>query len=357
MRAAAREDVRPSRTRILAGEGVRQLDHARIDFEPVKFQPVPVARLWGGHRLKSWFGVDTDEPIGEYWVLSGHPNGMSVAASGPFAGMTLAELVEQYPSVYLGHSPQPRFPLLIKFIEASQDLSVQVHPDDAYAQRVEGDFGKTEAWYILECPPDGRVIYGHQFRSQADYREAVEAGRVQEKLRWRPIQPGQVVFVPAGTLHALLAGTIVVEVQQTSDVTYRVYDWDRVDANGNPRPLHVDKAADVLNFDPDDPAAQTHPEAANPDASAAGVPAPWRRLVTCPYFTMDHVHLDTGTLPVESGRAGNPDILIAMGGSGRLSWPGGDMSIRRGDTVLLPATLTQYTVVNDDRLELLRVFY
>ncbi|MCL6516063.1 type I phosphomannose isomerase catalytic subunit [Alicyclobacillus sp.] len=321
-------------------------------FPPLKFRPVPVPRLWGGHRLKDWFAVTTDEPIGEYWVLSGHPHGMSVVSSGPHAGKTLAELAAEHPDAYLGASPQPRFPLLIKFIEAAQDLSVQVHPDDAYARRHEGDFGKTEAWYVLDCPPDGRVVYGHRFSSAAEYRRAIEERRIPQYLNHRAIAPGDVVFVPAGTLHALLAGTVVLEVQQTSDVTYRVYDWDRVDANGKPRDLHVDRAADVLRFSggegDDRILAENRLNPASP---------PWKRLVSCPYFTMDHARLEEPSMEVAPGRPGNPDILIGLGGRGRLGWSGGEMSVQRGDALLIPANVASYWLMNDDRLEVLRVHY
>ncbi|GMA56345.1 hypothetical protein GCM10025858_08480 [Alicyclobacillus sacchari] len=171
---------------------------------PVKFTPVAMPRIWGGHALKSMFGVQVDDPIGEYWVLSGHPNGMSVVADGPFAGRTLAELTKEYPTAYLGHSPQGRFPLLIKYLEAESDLSVQIHPDDEYAREHEGDFGKTEAWYVLDAKPDGTVNYGHTFPDRETYLRAVAEGKVRDYLTYQPIQQGDLVFVPARTLHALL---------------------------------------------------------------------------------------------------------------------------------------------------------
>lgn len=157
-------------------------------------------------------------------------------------------MLELYPEAYLGKSPQPRFPLLIKFLEATTDLSVQIHPDNAYAQTHEGDFGKTEAWFVLECDEARQVNYGHKFSNQEEYSQAVREGRVKEFLRYEPISAGSVVFVPSRTMHALLAGTIVVEIQQTSDVTFRVYDWDRLDGNGNSRELHVEKAAAVMQY-------------------------------------------------------------------------------------------------------------
>jgi mannose-6-phosphate isomerase len=263
----------------------------------------------------------------------------------------LNDLVQEHPEAYLGNSPQPRFPLLIKFIEAAQDLSVQVHPDDEYARKVESDFGKTEAWYVLDCSDNGRVIYGHRFQSRQDYLKAVEEKCIQPYLKYEPISHGRLVFVPSGTLHALLAGTMVLEIQQTSDVTYRVYDWDRVDEHGQSRELHVEKAADVLQYGP-----QPNPFPTAQEISAeSGMNG--SRLVSCPYFTIDKWNLAHGRHAFTHGRKGNPDIVIVTNGQGELHWPDGNMSLRRGDAVIVPATLSGYEVSCTDDLELIRVFY
>jgi mannose-6-phosphate isomerase len=216
---------------------------------------------------------------------------------------------------------------------------------------VESDFGKTEAWYVLDCPNDGRVIYGHRFKSRQAYLQAVEEKRVQPYLEYVPISPGRLVFVPSRTLHALLAGTVVLEIQQTSDVTYRVYDWDRVDEHGRGRELHVEKAADVLQYGPQPnpfPAAQEFPAAAGMHGF---------RLVACPYFTIDKWNLLPGRHTFAHGRGGNPDIVIVTDGQGTLHWPGGDMPLRRGDAVIIPATLNGYAVSCMGGMELIRVFY
>lgn len=319
--------------------------------EPVKFTPLAVPRIWGGHRLKSWFGTETDEPIGEYWLVSSHPHGTSVVKEGAFRGKTLNDLVREHPEAYLGSSPQPRFPLLIKLIEAAQDLSVQVHPDDEYGRRVESDFGKTEAWYVLDCPEDGKVIYGHRFSSREEYLQAVEKKQVKEYLDYAPIAPGRLVFVPSRTLHALLAGTTVLEIQQTSDVTYRVYDWDRVDKQGRGRELHIDKAADVLRYGPQPDPFPERAELTAEDGLRG------TRLVSCPYFTIDRWNLASGQHPFSLGRQDNPDILIVTKGQGTLHWPDGEMPLSRGDAVLIPATLSGYEVSCPGELELIRTFY
>lgn len=320
---------------------------------PLKFAPIAQERIWGGDKLKTWFSTPPlDGPVGEYWVLSGHPNGTSIAVNGEFEGKSLNELLELYPEAYLGKSPQPRFPLLIKFLEATTDLSVQIHPDDAYAQTHEGDFGKTEAWFVLECDEAGQVNYGHKFSNQEEYFQAVREGRVKEFLRYEPISAGSVVFVPSRTMHALLAGTIVVEIQQTSDVTYRVYDWDRVDVNGNSRELHVEKAADVMQYGGMQKSALCQTRVLEQTSTSVH-----EELVRCDYFTLERLQLWDKKKQLTRGTISNPDILIVVDGSVELCWEEGCMSLGRGDTVLIPATITNYHLVPNHDAALLRTFY
>jgi mannose-6-phosphate isomerase len=323
---------------------------------PVKFSPVAQERIWGGSKLKECFHVHCEPPIGEYWVLSGHPNGTSVVVNGELAGKTLTELIEEYPQAYLGHSPQKRFPLLIKFLEASDDLSVQIHPDDQYAQEKEGDYGKTEAWYILDCQEDTKINYGHSFTSRDEYLAAVKEKRVADFLCYQEIEKDQLVSVPSQTLHALLAGTILIEIQQTSDVTYRVYDWDRVDAEGNSRELHIDKAADVMTYDN--------------IQSSEGVDTKRRMLVetdtvqhehfvTCPYFVIEKVTVKEESYRIQPGREGNPDILIVAEGEGVLHSGDGfePLKLRQGDTILIPSSIQEYEVRALNKITLLRTYY
>lgn len=279
---------------------------------PVQFRPIPVERLWGGHTMKKHFSVEhLSHPIGEYWLLSAHPNALSVVENGPLAGKTLQELTEKYPEAYLGHSPQPRFPILIKLIEARQDLSVQVHPDDNYALQYEKDYGKSEAWYILNSPTSQQMIYGHRFQNREEYIQAVKSKRVREYLIYQSICEGDLVYVPAGTLHALLADTVLLEVQQTSDVTYRVYDWDRTDTSGKPRQLHVDKAADVLSYHTQLPHQALKPY--RQERNHVEV------LIDCPFFHIDRVQLKANTVhtiaPIQS-----PITIIMVSGTAFMEW-------------------------------------
>ncbi len=323
---------------------------------PVKFAPIAQERIWGGSKLKKWFDVNSDVPIGEYWVLSGHPNATSVVANGALAGKTLVQLTEEFPEFYLGDSPQDRFPLLIKFLEAADDLSVQVHPDDQYAQEKEGDFGKTEAWYILEHKPGVKIVYGHYFKNRDEYKLAIKEKRVREYLRYKEIEKDQLIFIPSRTLHALLAGTVLIEIQQTSDVTYRVYDWDRIDSQGRSRELHVEKAADVIAYG--EPEVQKGTGQARYTQVETGN-VKHEHLVTCPYFVIEKVWIKGESYSMESGKKGNPDILVVAEGEGILDLGEGiaPLSLQRGDTVLVPAVAEKYRIHTKSGIKLLRTYY
>lgn len=323
---------------------------------PVKFAAVIQERIWGGNKLKDCFHVKNPQPIGEYWVLSGHPNGPSVVTNGELAGKTINELTKEFPEAYLGRSPQERFPLLIKFLEAAADLSVQIHPTDSYANEVEGDYGKTEAWYILEREPNTEIIYGHHFENREQYLHSVHTGTVRDYLKRERIEQDQLIYVPAQTLHAILAGTILIEIQQTSDVTYRVYDWDRTDAAGKTRELHIDKAADVMKYG----------DAGS--ANGADLQRRWLRqddqiqhehLVTCPYFTIEKMSIHEDEYALQLGRQGNPDVLVIASGEGileceELEQP---LVLRKGDAVLIPGTGCHYSIRSSFGIRLLRTYY
>jgi mannose-6-phosphate isomerase len=214
--------------------------------QPLFLEPVFKERIWGGTELRKEFGYDipTDH-TGECWAISAHPNGPSVIANGPFAGFTLDKLWSEHPELF-GHSTEEVFPLLTKILDANMDLSVQVHPDDSYAKVHEnGELGKTECWYIIDCKEDADMIFGHNAKSKEELVQQMNQGNWEQLLRRVKIKPGDFFFVPSGTIHALCEGTLVLETQQSSDTTYRVYDYDRRDAEGNLRDLHLEKAIDV----------------------------------------------------------------------------------------------------------------
>ncbi|WP_019119684.1 type I phosphomannose isomerase catalytic subunit [Brevibacillus massiliensis] len=323
---------------------------------PVKFHPIAKERVWGGHRLKPRFGQEGKQPIGEYWVLSGHPHGTSVVKNGPFAGKSLADLTSEYPGAYLGRSPQGRFPLLIKFLEATEHLSVQIHPDDRYAQEREGDFGKSEAWYVLDHEPGARITCGHTLSSEHEYRRALREKRIREYLLFREVRKGDMFFIPARTLHALLAGTVVIEIQQASDVTYRIYDWDRVDSEGRGRELHIDQAAEVMLYGAE---AQQAGDPVSPKLLRRTDCACHEQLLACPFFTVERLLLTNGSSCFLPSAGGNPEILIVAEGSGLL-WADGEpegLPLLPGDAVLLPGTISSYRVAAKSSIHLLRSYY
>ncbi|PEQ95238.1 mannose-6-phosphate isomerase, class I [Bacillus sp. AFS006103] len=214
--------------------------------QPLFLKPVFQERIWGGNALQKDFGYNIPtENTGECWAISAHPNGPSVIENGPYAGLTLDNLWREHPELF-GHLEEKVFPLLTKILDANMDLSVQVHPDGSYALVHEnGELGKTECWYIIDCKEGADVILGHNAKSKEELIEQMNKGEWNKLLRRVKIKPGDFFYVPSGTIHALCEGTLVLETQQSSDTTYRVYDYDRRDAEGNLRALHLEKAIEV----------------------------------------------------------------------------------------------------------------
>lgn len=225
---------------------------------PIFLQPVLKERIWGGKSLEGFNYKLPSESIGECWGISAHSNGQSVVKDGKYKGLTLEKLWNEKRELF-GNIPGEKFPLLTKILDANQDLSVQVHPDDEFANTYEnGEFGKTECWYIIDCKEGAEMIYGHNAQTKEEFSEMVQAGKWNDLLRRVAIKPGDFFYVPSGTIHALCEGTLVLETQQNSDTTYRVYDYDRVDVHGEKRELHLDKAIEVSNVPHED--AELHIE-------------------------------------------------------------------------------------------------
>lgn len=214
--------------------------------EPLFFEPVFKERIWGGQKL-STFGYDIpNEKIGECWTFAAHPNGSSTVKNGIYSGKTLAELWGNNRELF-GNIEGDVFPLLTKILDANEDLSVQVHPNDFYAKSNEnGELGKTESWYIIDCEEDAELIFGHNAQTKEELEQMIDDGNWQDLLRVVKIKKGDFFYVPCGTVHALRKGTLVLETQQNSDTTYRLYDYDRRDEAGNLRELHLDKSKQVI---------------------------------------------------------------------------------------------------------------
>jgi mannose-6-phosphate isomerase len=302
---------------------------------PLRFEPIFKHNLWGGRRLPAFLRRDPPhaDPIGEAWMLSDVDGSPSRVADGPLVGATLGELLAADPARILGNVPpaQGKFPLLLKFIDARQELSVQVHPDDAAAARLgPGLFGKTEAWVILEADPRTSRIYAglNPGVTADDFRRALATGTTPATLHSFVPKPGDCVFLEAGTVHAIGADILLFEVQQTSDITYRLYDWDRVDAKtGKPRDLHIDADLAAADFGrgPCPPVTPVVTE-------ANGV----RRegLVDCRYFTLTRT---TARVPFPVGANNECRVVVCVGGSGELESAGKRYPLNAGDAVLLPA--------------------
>lgn len=304
---------------------------------PIKLKPAFKDYLWGGTRLRDDFGKDCDfDKIAESWELSCHKDGNSVVADGEFAGLTLAQYIEKEGKSVLGTNCEKfeNFPILIKLIDAKDNLSVQVHPNNEYAQRVEGEYGKTEMWYVVDCDEGASLLYGFKHNiTKEEFRERIENNTLLEVTNSVPVKKGDVFFIEAGTLHAIGKGILIAEIQQNSNTTYRIYDYGRVGADGKPRQLHIDKAVDVTNLCPAKPYPQSEP------VDMGG----WtkKRLAKCEYFTVDVINVDTSAA-LEADKSSFVNILVLDGGC-VLSSEGNDaVEIKKGDSVFIPAGLGKF---------------
>lgn len=307
--------------------------------EPIFLQGVCKDYLWGGSRLRTEFGrTSSSAVIAESWELAAHPDGSSRLCSGAHAGMALDDYLRLMgiPSLLGTHCAEcDTLPVLIKLIDAKQDLSIQVHPDDAYAKAVEGERGKTEMWYILDAQPGASLYYGVNAPvSKAEFAQRIQNETLPEILHRVEVQPGELYFIPAGTLHAIGAGILLAEIQENSNTTYRVYDYGRRGADGKLRPLHVDKALDVANLSP------TLPTVQHPAVSIEG--GTHRKLAVCDYFAASLVTVTSRT--VFSVDASTFQHLLFLQGSGTLETSAASYSVRKGTSVLLPAGMGGYSI-------------
>ena len=224
----------------------------------IKLKPIFHEKIWGGRQLETVFGYDIpDGAIGECWAISAHPNGDCQIEDGPFAGHTLSWLWDNHRELF-GNFEGKEFPLLIKILDAKDDLSIQVHPNDAYAAEHEnGSLGKTECWYVLDCDEDATIIVGQRAKDRAECAQMIEEGRWGDLLNEVPIHKGDFFQINSGTVHAIKAGTLILETQQSSDVTYRLYDYDRPGADGKLRPLHIQQSLDCIDFETQAPTEGT----------------------------------------------------------------------------------------------------
>lgn len=299
----------------------------------LKLKPSCKDYLWGGRRLADEYGIQYDKDIlAEAWVLSCHPDGPSMIANGPNQGKTLAQYIQEKGSQVLGaHCRRFRdFPILVKFIDAAQNLSVQVHPGNRYALAQEHQYGKTEMWYVMDAAPDSFLYYGFKREvSREEFARRIQEDTLLEVLNAVPVQKGDVLFIESGTIHAIGAGILIAEIQQNSNVTYRVYDYGRVGKDGKKRDLHIEKALAVTNRVPILRSGKSYPHVAD-----------------CDYFTVDKLNLDGSVMRKVEGAVGEESFVsvLIMNGKGTISCDGETVPYQKGDSFFLPAGSGAYTV-------------
>lgn len=285
-------------------------------------KPVFKEMIWGGNKLSAEFGYDIpSNQTGECWAISAHPNGDCEVLEGSYKGKKLSWLWKEEKELF-GDSEKSQFPLLVKIIDAKEDLSIQVHPDDNYAREHEnGSLGKTECWYILNCEKDATIVVGHNAKDKEELKQMIEQKRWTELIKVRPIKKGDFFQITPGTVHAIKGGTVILETQQSSDITYRLYDYDRLQ-NGKPRELHLDKSIDVIK--------NPYQEVTSQKEKKVVEGATIEQLISCEYYTVDKITVSgTFTMPQE----GNFTLCSVIEGQGSID----GHAVQKGSHFILPA--------------------
>ena len=304
--------------------------------EPLFLQSVMQEKIWGGTKLRDEFGYEIpSDKVGEYWAISAHPHGVSTIKNGRFAGMGLDQLYAEHRELF-GNSSEPVFPLLTKILDANDWLSVQVHPDDHYAMEHEGELGKTECWYVIAADEGAEIIYGHNAKSREELLQQIEKKEWDKLLTKVPVKAGDFFYVPSGTMHAIGSGILILETQQSSDTTYRVYDFDRKDDEGNLRELHLEKSIDVLNIGAP---ANSRPVTVKADDLTSTL------LVASDFFAVYKWEV-SGKVDIEKTAA---YLLVSvLAGQGVLTVDGETYPIAKGDHFILPSDVEEWTFEGQD---------
>ncbi|MFZ4435996.1 MAG: type I phosphomannose isomerase catalytic subunit [Flavobacterium psychrophilum] len=304
---------------------------------PLLFTPIFKERIWGGTKLAD--SLHKEIPFthtGESWELSTVPGDVSVVANGPLSGTSLQALLDQFPAELLGSKVHAQFgnqfPLLFKFLDAREDLSIQVHPNDQLAASRHNSFGKTEMWYVMQADTGARLLVGFKENSSAEeYVQALAEKNILSLLDAFPVQKGEVFFLETGTVHAIGAGCLIAEIQQTSDITYRLYDFDRVDAQGNTRELHIDLALDAINYQQVDAKKIYQPQTNS-----------FTQVVDCPYFTTQLLQLQGEISLSKSGESFT--VYMCTEGAFAIEYQGEKFAFELGSTVLVPAAMQNFSL-------------
>lgn len=303
--------------------------------KPIKLMPEFKEIIWGGNRLKNEYNKVSDlNNIAESWELTVRPDGMNIVDGGEFDGFTLEEYINKNGFTVVTNKEMDRFPLLIKFIDAEDNLSIQVHPNDEYGMKTANSLGKTEMWYIIDAKPSAKLVYGLKEGCTVDMlKEAIDNNTVEEMLNYVPVKKGDVFFIPSGLVHAIGAGILLAEIQQNSNITYRVYDYNRKGKDGKPRELHISNALDVI-------INRTEQEidkirfSTNVKNNTT--------LASCEYFTVDKYALD-GEINLKTDEKSFNSVLC-LDGDGTLEFNGESFPITKGDSYFVPANLGDYLI-------------
>lgn len=317
---------------------------------PIKFRPILQDKIWGGRKLKEILNKDTNrEQVGESWEISGVEGHISVVQNGDEAGKNLKDLISEYKEELVGERIYKEFgndfPLLIKFIDAKTDLSVQLHPNDELAKQRHNSFGKTEMWYIIQADKGSKLNIG--FKKDLDkreYLEYLEDGKITDLLNFEEVKKGDSVFINTGKVHAIGGGVLLAEIQQTSDITYRIYDWDRVDAEGNSRELHTALALDAIDFDKKNDYWLNYEKEKNTSSEIA----------SCEYFTTNFLPLN-GELEKDYSSLDSFVIYMCVEGKCRISIDNNSEELRKGQSLLIPASAEKVQLTGKDA-ELLEIY-
>lgn len=303
---------------------------------PLQFKAEMKERIWGGRALES-FGLELPEgPIGEGWMIGDHPNGITKVMNGELAGVGLDEIRQQYGREWFGtkgfSEKNGRFPLLIKLLDCNDDLSVQVHPTDSYERLPQGELGKTEMWYIVDAKPGAKIIYGlKEGIDRTAMETAIAEGRITDTLQEVTVEAGDAFYIPAGTVHALCSGVVVAEIQQNSDTTYRLYDYDRPGLDGKLRELHIEDSLNVIAYEG---------AGAQRMKTDHAKPSEWLTIASSPYFIVEK---GVVAAPWELSTSEESFVIIVIAeGQGNLKWATGEQQVKAGECFLLPATLGEY---------------
>ena len=311
-----------------------------INLYPFKLKPVLKDIIWGGNRLASEYGKsdDPEQKIAESWELTVHKNGVNIIENGEYAGRSLEDLFKSDKSIVSSDYQSDKFPLLIKFIDAGQNLSVQVHPDNDYAEKYENEFGKTEVWYIIDAKPGAKIVYGlNDNYTREHLQNLIDNNKFEDCLNYIEVKPGDVYFIPAGLVHAIGEGIFIAEIQQNSDTTYRFYDYNRIGADGNPRELHIKQALDVC--------IKTKTEYKNPKIKDGKIP--WLEVLSqCEYFSV--IRFDLKDL--KKSDINCPKYfcsVICLDGDGEIIWERKKYKIKKGDSYFFPAGIDKFKIAGN----------